>query len=1385
MRRCKAKSGEIVGGDPAEPTENHDVAMVSSRASGYEDQTFVAVFNPATSKLDEVHVKRLPSSSLPAALSNLLRLSVVPLALWLSGGDEETTTTEPDDSVCGNGEVESGEGCDDGNKDSGDGCSATCDEETGECGDGTVDDGEACDDGNTDSGDGCSETCEDETAAECGDGTVDPGEECDDSNTDSGDGCSSTCQEENIPADCGNGLPEGDEECDDGNAVMFDGCEVDCTVSPSEVECEVLTPLAAGVCEVVAGDNAKVIKGDVLGLYTIFRGGAVVVDAAGTIACAGCNCEEPAGATTITCPDAVVSPGLINTHEHITFAQNNPYNDTGERYEHRHDWRTGANGHTEINAQGSASMAEVRWGELRFLMSGATSLVGSGAATGFLRNLDRDQQEGLTEEPVHYETFPLGDSSGTQLTMGCNYPGIDTMGSIAMDDAYTPHVAEGISTSANNEFVCVSGQKASGEDLLEDQSAFIHSVGLTPNNYGQMAAAGTSLIWSPRSNVTLYGDTAVVTAADRVGVNIALGTDWVVTGSMNMFRELTCADELNSIYYDNYFTDRQLWQMVTINAARAIAFDDVLGSLQEGLVADIAIYDASTNADYRAILDGGPGDVALVLRGGDAIFGDAAVVTALAGGGCDEIDVCGNNKHLCTQADIGQSYVQLQAAQDPGFYPSFFCTTPTNEPSCVPERPAAVNNSTIYTGIPSGTDNDGDGVGNSVDNCPDVFNPVRPMDNGAQADFDGDDDGDACDVCPLNANTTTCTSLAPGDSDGDGIPNAQDNCPSTANMNQADADGDMKGDACDDCAAPNPGNTACPTTIYAIKDGTVMGDVSLSNVLVTGCAPTRGFFVQHKMGDADFVAPEHSGLFVYAPAVDCAMITAGTRVNLPGGTISDFFGQIQLVNATVNAVSSGEAAPAPVVLTVAEASTNSEYESVLARVENVGVTDNMPMAGPGDSMPLNEFVVGGSLRVNDLLFLVSPFPSVGTQYTSITGILDFRNGNQKLEPRSAADLAAGAPVFFGFSEPSSFSRVGNMGVSTFPTALEVVLTAPAQGNTFVTVASGNAAALSIVGGGATVLDGDSSATVLVNGLTQNASVTLTGTLGANMDTASVRVLGAAEQPSMLTFTPASAVLAPNGMTTFDLAFDIPAPPGGATISLSANPAGSGMFPATLNIPANQISGSFSYVDLNVNVSAVLTATFGVAMDTANITVSMGSGGLVINEVDYDQVGSDTSEFVELYNPTAGPISLTGYTLRLVHGSNSTHYGSVDLAPGGSVPAGGYVLIGSTSLLGMISNGAIEVAFAGAQDQIQNGMPDAVGLFNGTTAVDVLSYEGSITAGMVTGAGTVNFVEGTATAAADSNTAQGSLARDSMGTDTNDAATDWALAATPTPGSANP
>ncbi|HVV81437.1 MAG TPA: DUF4215 domain-containing protein [Kofleriaceae bacterium] len=122
--------------------------------------------------------------------------------------------------VCGNGTMETGEQCDDGNTMAGDGCSPTCKTEV--CGNGVMDPDEECDDGNQVDGDGCDTNCKD---SGCGNGVMDPSEQCDDGNTTDGDGCDHNCK----TTACGNGVMTSGEACDDGNATDGDGCDSNCT----------------------------------------------------------------------------------------------------------------------------------------------------------------------------------------------------------------------------------------------------------------------------------------------------------------------------------------------------------------------------------------------------------------------------------------------------------------------------------------------------------------------------------------------------------------------------------------------------------------------------------------------------------------------------------------------------------------------------------------------------------------------------------------------------------------------------------------------------------------------------------------------------------------------------------------------------------------------------------------------------------------------------------------------------------------------------------------------------------------------------------------------------------------------------------------------------
>ncbi|MBS2025330.1 MAG: fibronectin type III domain-containing protein, partial [Deltaproteobacteria bacterium] len=303
----------------------------------------------------------------------------------------------------------------------------------------------------------------------CGNGRLDPGEDCDASAPDNVFDCDASCHYK--PAVCGDGKRQFGEPCDNGAANgAGTGCEFDCTLTQCP---NAPAPVTSGdICQVAAApsgaDGSKLFIGTVLASVTngghehdkvLGGGGQVLVDASGNITCAACDCSGAANyakARVVTCAGAVISPGLINPHDHITYQKGPATNQVpNERFEHRHDWRIGGagskyNGHTAIN---SPSGGSATWGEIRNLIAGATSITGSGGGKGVLRNLDAPSPSGVTSQENlaassngdNFDTFPLNDTSGKPTTpnvcVGYSPSGI---GVVPLDAAYLPHIGEGI-----------------------------------------------------------------------------------------------------------------------------------------------------------------------------------------------------------------------------------------------------------------------------------------------------------------------------------------------------------------------------------------------------------------------------------------------------------------------------------------------------------------------------------------------------------------------------------------------------------------------------------------------------------------------------------------------------------------------------------------------------------------------------------------------------------------------------------------------------------------------------------------------------------------------------------------------------------------------------
>lgn len=123
------------------------------------------------------------------------------------------------------------------------------------CGDGDRQGAEECDDGNLESGDGCDASCHVEVSATCGDGVLDPDEECDDGAANSDalpDHCRTTC----LDPYCGDGIvdPGDAEDCEPpGTATCDEDCffvDAPAAVAAVATDAGCESALAAGVARV-------------------------------------------------------------------------------------------------------------------------------------------------------------------------------------------------------------------------------------------------------------------------------------------------------------------------------------------------------------------------------------------------------------------------------------------------------------------------------------------------------------------------------------------------------------------------------------------------------------------------------------------------------------------------------------------------------------------------------------------------------------------------------------------------------------------------------------------------------------------------------------------------------------------------------------------------------------------------------------------------------------------------------------------------------------------------------------------------------------------------------------------------------------------------------
>ncbi|MEI9413111.1 amidohydrolase family protein [Mesorhizobium salmacidum] len=415
---------------------------------------------------------------------------------------------------------------------------------------------------------------------------------------------------------------------------------------------------------------------------TIIPDGAIAVSGQ-KITSAGESSTVPSSATAIKVP-GIILPGFIDLHNHLTW-NILPRWLPGRTFANRYEWQDSAEYDRFLTtphnlALNAAACESEIYAEVKALAGGATSVVGSllpgshpenaKCVKGLARNLDvasglpftppaaddpcnKGAGSAIPLDVVDYEVFPLEMPHARLDYLLCE------LGTGNLRSLIVP-LSEGSAgdSGAHREFTMFSKSSTMPPGLI-----FVHGTALRPEDFAKMTGVG--LVWSPRSNDELYGSTTNIAAAQQAKIAVSIAPDWSPSGSAGVLQEIAYAARHHFIAAD------QLIDMATGSPAKMARLDAQIGTLAAGKFADIIVVDAKIDTTSKRPLDpvvkASPADIELVVVGGQALYGDPALLAKFLPQGTklDTLTVCGVQKAVYLgqsgAADLGKNLSDIQA----------------------------------------------------------------------------------------------------------------------------------------------------------------------------------------------------------------------------------------------------------------------------------------------------------------------------------------------------------------------------------------------------------------------------------------------------------------------------------------------------------------------------------------------------------------------------------------------------------------------------------------------------------------------------------------------------------------------------------------------------
>jgi 5-methylthioadenosine/S-adenosylhomocysteine deaminase len=319
-------------------------------------------------------------------------------------------------------------------------------------------------------------------------------------------------------------------------------------------------------------------------------------------------------------------PGLIDLHNHFVYNVLSLWS-VPRLYQDRNQWPRASTYAPEVTLPVRAlaeaprsARALVRYVEAKALIGGTTT--GQGIRTrvnggpklfrGAMRNVE------VTDDPRLPEAGTLVPSLYVNKERVAAF-----RRSLDSRTSYFYHLAEGVDDAARKTFTDLLDN-----DLLQPSLVGIHCLGLRPDDLAKFAAAGAKTVWSPLSNLLLYGRTLDLKAVEAAKMPLAIGCDWSPSGSKNLLQELKVARWVVNEQQAG-LTDADLLRCVTSTPAAILGWASYIGTLAENAFADILVLDGVQGEPYEHLIEARETDIRLVLIHGVARYGESELMEQL------------------------------------------------------------------------------------------------------------------------------------------------------------------------------------------------------------------------------------------------------------------------------------------------------------------------------------------------------------------------------------------------------------------------------------------------------------------------------------------------------------------------------------------------------------------------------------------------------------------------------------------------------------------------------------------------------------------------------------------------------------------------------------